>query len=197
VVDEVCRMPRREALDLALGEISAESLQTRLQTGGKVAFRNEREIDRWFLSNVNDFARDHYLTHIGSQLDVWPGRIIPSIDHVFLKPVEGRDVLVLVELKDSVNYGDIGQVLAQRNGLLEGSRVDGGGGVRISLYQRKMKKKAPYQRDVYEVEIWLVGQTFEQAVYFAAVNQPIHCFRITEDKRIERWLPTRPPMETA
>jgi len=101
-------------------------------------------------------------------------------------------VLILLELKDSVNYQDIGQVLGQRNGLLEKSKTATNSKERMArLYpeHKKVPGKFTESKEIkikfYDVEVWLVGQVFDDSAYYAAKGQNIFLFKITNDMQIK------------
>jgi len=188
ITDARCKMPRRDALDSALNG-SAESLAILFRNNCMQvrAFGNETDIESWFDGVQGDFAGKHNLRPLAEQVAF--GKALGAVDRVFYGDALG--VLVLVELKDSVNFQDVGQALGPRSELVEHSIGIGATEMKTArLYPASRKRPrnvgsgAKYIR-YSSVEVWLVGQVFDASAYYAAKGQTLSFFKITADKQIE------------
>jgi hypothetical protein len=191
ITDGMCRMPREKALKLALSATSPEALAARLRadTGRVAAFRSEREIENWFKTSKEEFARQFGLKFVVSRAAA--GRALGDIDHIFQRIDKGNLVLVLVELKDTVNFQDVGQVLGQRNEVIEHCEDMRSSRNRLAiLYPKYRNDPGKYSKansitiEFSDIEIWIVGQVFEDSSYLAAKGQDIHLLRIDVDRQI-------------
>jgi hypothetical protein len=184
-------MPRKLALEIALSETSPESLQARLRgiTRQDTAFKNERGIERWFKDHKEELARQFGIEFVVSRAAA--GRALGDIDHIFQKKTVDSSTLILFELKDTVNYQDVGQALGQRNEALERSIATPTNNQRlIKLYSKYTSDPSKYLESnsttvaFSDIEVWIVGQIFEDSAYFAAKGQDILFYRITVDKQV-------------
>ncbi len=178
------RMDRIQALDLALSRCSAKTLATTIEVGGRsteYSFANEREIEVWFRDNET-FRQTQGIESIRFQ--VAAGRALGDIDFIGRRTVDPY-TLVILELKDTADYDSIGQILAQRNELVERSE----GGIaylylkhktKWDKYKESNRVPIPFQR----VEVGIVAQSFAASAYYAAKDQDILLFRITGSKEI-------------
>jgi len=191
ISDDMCRMPRQRALDIALSETSPESLQARLRgtTGQATAFKNEREIELWFKDYKEELARQFGIEFVVSKSAA--GRALGDMDHIFQRKTVDSSTLILVELKDTVNFQDVGQALGQRNEVLEKSEATSKNNYRLArLYPKYTNDRGKYLESnsktvaFSDIEVWIAGQVFEDSAYFAAKGQDILFFRITVDKQM-------------
>jgi hypothetical protein len=189
IMDDECNMDRRAALNLALNS-SAENLRIliRNQCTNVPAFRDERGIESWFERARGDFARKHNLRPLAPQVAF--GKALGAVDHVFYGDALG--VLVLVELKDSVHFQDVGQALGFRNELVENSQERTDSKMKTAVlylasknHPDRFSSSQAKHVDYCSVDVWLVGQVFDPSAYYAAKGQALSFFKITADKQIE------------